>query len=69
MTYIQELGRWIAENESLLSGMAALVVLGGVIFSPLGAGLRRVLSRNKPTRTSTDAVAPRLSTWTTRFLE
>ncbi len=58
MTYIQELGRWIAENESLLSGMAALVVLGGVIFSPLGAGLRRVLSRNKPTRTSTDPVAP-----------
>ena len=62
MTYIQELGRWIAENESLLSGMAALVVLGGVIFSPLGAGLRRVLSRNKPTRTSTDPVAPVVTT-------
>jgi hypothetical protein len=38
MTYLSELGRWIAENESLLSGMAALVVLIGVTLS---AGERR----------------------------
>ena len=43
--YISEIGRWIAENEALLSGMAALVVLAGVIFSPLGRGVRRLFAR------------------------
>jgi len=33
-----EIGRWIAENESLLSGMAAIVVLTGVLLSPFGGG-------------------------------
>ena len=50
MTYISEIGRWIAENEALLSGMAALVVLAGVIFSPLGTGVRRLFGRYKPTQ-------------------
>lgn len=47
---VAEIGRWIAENESLLSGMAALVVLAGVVFSPLGGGVRRLLARHKPTQ-------------------
>lgn len=38
---ISQIGNWITENESLLSGLAALVVLGGLILSPVGAGLRR----------------------------
>jgi TolB-like protein len=76
VTYISEIGRWIAENESLLSGMAALVVLAGVIFSPLGTGVRRLFGRYKPTQppaapsepvgstplTSEDLAAPSLPT-------
>jgi TolB-like protein/tetratricopeptide (TPR) repeat protein len=38
---------WISENESLLSGLAALIVLGGVILSPLGAGMRRLHERRR----------------------
>lgn len=49
MNFIREIGRWIADNEPLLSGLTALVVLGGLIFTPLGAGLRRLLtSRHFP---------------------
>ncbi len=47
MEYLDAFARWIAENESLLSGMAALVVLVGVVLSPLGRGARRFLGRNK----------------------
>jgi TolB-like protein len=45
VTFLSEIGRWIAENEALLSGMAAMVVLAGVIFSPLGGGLRKLFAR------------------------
>ena len=48
MDELAEIGRWIAENESLLSGMAAIVVLVGVVFSPLGGGLRSLLGRREP---------------------
>jgi pimeloyl-ACP methyl ester carboxylesterase len=44
MESFAELGSWISENESLLSGMAALIVLAGVILSPLGIGIRRLVS-------------------------
>ena len=47
MTSIAELGRWISENESLLSGMAALVVLIGVILSPMGKGMAHLFRRQK----------------------
>lgn len=53
VTYLAEIGRWIAENESLLSGMAAIVVLAGVLFSPLGGGLRRLFTRQDPTQPPT----------------
>jgi len=42
MNVFAEIGTWIASNESLLSGMAAMIVLAGVIVSPIGAGLRRL---------------------------
>jgi pimeloyl-ACP methyl ester carboxylesterase len=42
MTLLSDLGTWISQNESLLSGMAAIIVLAGVLFSPIGAGLRRL---------------------------
>ncbi len=42
---------WIAENESTLSGVAAIIAIVagivGVILSPLGAGARSVLFRKK----------------------
>jgi len=43
MLVLGDLGVWIASNESLLSGIAAIIVVTGVIFTPIGAGLRWVL--------------------------
>lgn len=48
MELFAEMGRWIRENEALLSGIAALIVVAGVILSPLGLGLRRILGRVSP---------------------
>lgn len=42
MEPLARLGTWIAENEALLSGIAAMIVVAGVILTPLGAGLRRL---------------------------
>jgi pimeloyl-ACP methyl ester carboxylesterase len=39
------LGTWISENESLLSGLAAMIVVAGVVLSPFGGGLRRLRAR------------------------
>ena len=35
---------WLNDNETALSALAALVVIVGVVLSPLGAGMRRMLS-------------------------
>lgn len=37
-----DIGRWITENESLLSGMAAMLALVGVVLSAIGMGARRL---------------------------
>jgi TolB-like protein/tetratricopeptide (TPR) repeat protein len=64
VAFLAEIGRWIAENEALLSGMAALVMLVGLILSPIGMGLRRLLQRqtqvtpSDPARESVPASAP-----------
>ena len=42
--FLSQVGNWISENEALLSGIAAMIVVAGVVFTPFGAGLRRVLS-------------------------
>ncbi len=42
MDWLTQIGNWIADNESLLSGLAALVVVIGVFVSPLGVGLRKL---------------------------
>jgi pimeloyl-ACP methyl ester carboxylesterase len=47
MSFLSLAGSWISENESLLSGLAALIVVAGVMLSPLGAGLRRVGARRR----------------------
>lgn len=53
MANIGDIGRWIAENESLLSGLVALVVLVGLVLSPVGNGLRRLYTRYKQDQSST----------------
>jgi pimeloyl-ACP methyl ester carboxylesterase len=63
MDSIGALGCWIANNESLLSGMAALIVLAGVILSPLGIGVRRLMKgdasgASDPAGADTAAPAP-----------
>ncbi|MGB5325303.1 MAG: hypothetical protein WBN40_07775, partial [Pseudomonadales bacterium] len=50
MDQIAEIGRWITANESLLSGLAALLVLSGVLLSPLGKGLRAFFARRSAQR-------------------
>lgn len=45
MEALSEFGVWISENEALLSGIAALIVVAGVVFSPIGIGIRRLASR------------------------
>ena len=48
MLILSDLGAWISANESLLSGLAAMIVLAGVVLSPLGVGLRRLaVARSK----------------------
>ncbi len=42
MNYLEQIQQWISDNERLLSGLAALVALAGVILAPLGMGLRRL---------------------------
>lgn len=43
MDSLAAIGSWITENESLLSGMAAMIVLAGVLLSPFGVGIRRLM--------------------------
>lgn len=40
-----DIGRWISENESFLSGMVALIVPTSVVLSPIGKGLRGLYRR------------------------
>jgi pimeloyl-ACP methyl ester carboxylesterase len=42
MTLLAEIGSWISENEALLSGVAAMIVVGGVFLSAIGVGYRRL---------------------------
>ncbi len=52
MANIGDIGHWITANESLLSGLAALVVLAGVVLSPIGMGMRRLFARSGQARSS-----------------
>ena len=47
MEGINSIFTWLSEHESGFSALAALVVIIGVILSPLGAGMRGVLSRRQ----------------------
>ncbi|MEH6638850.1 MAG: hypothetical protein V7717_06230 [Porticoccaceae bacterium] len=52
MEMINNVLDWLTDHESAFSAIAALVVIFGVVFSPLGAGLRGLLSQNKNSRDS-----------------
>ena len=58
MPNIGDIGRWISENESLLSGMAAMIALAGVVISTLGMGMRRLFARNRNAQPSTARAEP-----------
>ena len=50
MESINEILRWLNDNEKTLSALAALVVIVGVVLSPFGAGIRRLLSGRSASR-------------------
>ncbi|HEY5105291.1 MAG TPA: hypothetical protein VII73_00820 [Caulobacteraceae bacterium] len=58
MDGFQTLQTWLTAHEQLLSALAALVVIGGVILSPLGHGLRAILASNRPRRRRPDGREP-----------
>jgi adenylate cyclase len=47
MPTLDALLNWVQGREQLLSGLAALVVLVGVVVSPLGHGARAILARKR----------------------
>ncbi len=47
MDSINHILSWLNDNETALSALAALVVIIGVVLSPLGVGIRGLLSRSK----------------------
>ena len=53
MEVVSALIAWIGENEAILSGGAALVVMIGFVASPLGAGLRSLVGRNETSASDT----------------
>lgn len=58
MLDIGDIGRLISENESLLSGLVALIVLASIILSPVGKGLRRLYRRYGQTPASSARSEP-----------
>jgi TolB-like protein len=47
VTSLEEILHWISGNEALLSGIAALIAIGGLVFSPFGRILRRRAARRR----------------------
>lgn len=67
MTWFNDIGALISANESLLSGIAAIIVVGGVVLSVVMGGLRRMTgeraanrdaSRTDPTDLSASETKP-----------
>ncbi len=55
METLNQIFTWLSEHEAGFSALAALVVIIGVTLSPLGAGMRGLLSRNdKPVSSEID---------------
>jgi len=49
---------WIGTNEAVLSGIAATIVIVGVLFTPVGRGLRALLRRSEPAASAAVAAEP-----------
>ncbi len=47
MEVLASLFEWIGENEAVLSGIAATIVILGVLFTPLGSGMRALLGTKR----------------------
>jgi TolB-like protein len=47
VTSLEEILHWISGNEALLSGIAALIAIGGLVVSPIGGVLRRRALRRR----------------------
>jgi len=58
MPNLADIGLWISGNEQLLSGLAALIVLAGVILSPSRTGVLHLFARRGKNRASTTAAEP-----------
>jgi TolB-like protein len=56
--FFADIGVWISENEALLSGIAAMIVVAGVVFTPFGVGLRRFLGSRSNGATGSAAAPP-----------
>ncbi len=70
MDILNQIFTWLSEHESGFSALAALVVIIGVTLSPLGAGMRGLISRRKPTDNPLpDTVIPTESSATQNFLD
>lgn len=67
MPSLSDIGSWITDHESLLSGLAAMIALIGVTLSAAGTGIRRLIGRrgSKPptvVRSEAAVVGPSLVT-------
>ena len=61
MALFTSLLQWIGENEAILSGIAATIVIVGVLFTPLGRGVRALMRRRAPeTAAAPDTAYPPL---------
>ncbi len=59
MESINDVLSWLTDHESAFSAIAALVVIFGVVFSPLGAGVRGLLSRKQAGSGITESTSDR----------
>ena len=58
MPNLADIGLWISGNEQLLSGLAALIVLAGVILSPVRKGILHLFSRRRQKSSSATVAEP-----------
>ncbi len=58
MDVFENIAGWISQNEALLSGTAAMIVVAGVVFTPVGAALRQVTRRSRSVEAGVEPVAP-----------
>jgi TolB-like protein len=58
MPSLGEIGRWLSDNASLLSGIAAAIAVAGAVLAPVGKALRRVFAGSSQTAPSAAVAEP-----------